>query len=297
MNMPYLTVLRDSDGDGKADERKELFTDLGVPPTAQGLQRPHRLGHPVRHRRISLHLGRRQGRSQGDRPRRPDDPDQRRRDVPLPARRHRAGGLHHRHPQPPRAQPRRPRQPLHLRQHRRRPRLVDPRHAPHRRRLLRLSLRLSRPARPHARRGWPSTAAARLAAALVYKEDVWPEKYRSRSSGPSGAREKSAPSGSSPTARRSRSPSDRLRRAGRRSSDFRPIDLALSYDGRTLYVADWDMGGWGSKTEKVGRVYAITYKGDDRRPARAGKDSDPMEAQIKQLDHPSFNERMRARRP
>ena len=31
MNMPHLTVLRDRDGDGKADERKELFTDLGVP--------------------------------------------------------------------------------------------------------------------------------------------------------------------------------------------------------------------------------------------------------------------------
>ncbi len=31
MNMPNLTVLRDTDGDGKADQRKELFTDLGVP--------------------------------------------------------------------------------------------------------------------------------------------------------------------------------------------------------------------------------------------------------------------------
>ncbi len=31
MNMPHLTVFRDRDGDGKADERKELFTNLGVP--------------------------------------------------------------------------------------------------------------------------------------------------------------------------------------------------------------------------------------------------------------------------
>ena len=31
MNMPNLTVLRDKDGDGKADERTELFTDMGVP--------------------------------------------------------------------------------------------------------------------------------------------------------------------------------------------------------------------------------------------------------------------------
>ena len=41
--------------------------------------------------------------------------------------------------------------------------------------------------------------------------------------------------------------------------NFRPIDLAVSYDGRTLYVADWGMGGWGSTTERVGRVFAITY--------------------------------------
>src|SRR5436305_8608572 len=30
MNMPRLTVLRDRNGDGKADERTELFQDLGV---------------------------------------------------------------------------------------------------------------------------------------------------------------------------------------------------------------------------------------------------------------------------
>jgi putative membrane-bound dehydrogenase-like protein len=31
MNMPHLTVLRDHDGDGVAEERKELLTDLGPP--------------------------------------------------------------------------------------------------------------------------------------------------------------------------------------------------------------------------------------------------------------------------
>src|SRR5688572_5268450 len=31
MNMPHLTVLRDRDGDGIAEERKELLTDLGPP--------------------------------------------------------------------------------------------------------------------------------------------------------------------------------------------------------------------------------------------------------------------------
>ena len=34
MNMPRLTVLRDTDGDGKADRRQDLFyTDIGLWPT------------------------------------------------------------------------------------------------------------------------------------------------------------------------------------------------------------------------------------------------------------------------
>ncbi len=53
-------------------------------------------------------------------------------------------------------------------------------------------------------------------------------------------------------------------------SNFRPIDLAALHDGRTLYVADWGMGGWASKTEKVGRVFAITYKGKVDSPPRQG---------------------------
>jgi putative heme-binding domain-containing protein len=54
------------------------------------------------------------------------------------------------------------------------------------------------------------------------------------------------------------------------------------------------MGSWGSKTEKVGRVWAITYKGPAIATRPRGKDSDPLDQQFKQLDHPSWNERMRA---
>ena len=151
MNMPNLTVLRDSDGDGKADERKELFTDMGVPAGT-----PNDFNdHIVSGLKIGidgyLYI------SVGDKgvPK-ATGPDGRTAQVvgggvaPLPARRHRPRGLLDRHAQPPRAQPRRPRQPLHLRQHRRRPGLVDPGDASHRRRLLRLSVRLSQPDRSHA---------------------------------------------------------------------------------------------------------------------------------------------------
>jgi putative membrane-bound dehydrogenase-like protein len=129
---------------------------------------------------------------------------------------------------------------------------------------------------------------------LVYKEDAWPEAYRGRVfwaewgkrkvSGfrfePDGAGFKVA------NVIELAEPGD--------AGEFRPLDVALSYDGKTLYVADWGMGGWGSKTEKVGRVYAITYKGAPITTRPRGQDSDPLDAQFRQLDHPSWNERMRA---
>ncbi len=76
-------------------------------------------------------------------------------------------------------------------------------------------------------------------------------------------------------------------------SNFRPIDLAMSYDGKTMFVADWGMGGWGSKTEKVGRVWAISSRSDASTRPR-GSDADSLADQIRQLDHPAFTERMRA---
>ncbi len=75
---------------------------------------------------------------------------------------------------------------------------------------------------------------------------------------------------------------------------FRPLDLAVSPDGRTMYVADWSMGGWGNKNDKLGRVYAVTYDGPAPKTRPRGKDSDPIAEQIRELDHPSYNERRRA---
>jgi putative membrane-bound dehydrogenase-like protein len=130
---------------------------------------------------------------------------------------------------------------------------------------------------------------------VFYGEDVWPEKYRGRLFWaewgkravqsfrlvPDGATFKVA------DAIDFVAPGD--------VESFRPLDLALSHDGRTLYVADWSMGGWNNKTEKLGRVYAVTYDGADAVKTRPrGKDSDAIEAQIRQLDHPSYNERRRA---
>ena len=76
---------------------------------------------------------------------------------------------------------------------------------------------------------------------------------------------------------------------------FRPLDLAFSHDGQTLYIADWSLGSWGNKTEKLGRVYAVTFAGADAVKTRPrGNDDDTVEAQIRQLDHPAYHERIRA---
>ncbi len=130
---------------------------------------------------------------------------------------------------------------------------------------------------------------------ILYKEDAWPEEYRGRALWAEWGKRhvaavKFAPNGASfkvADYAKLMEPADGL--------DIHPIDLALSYDGKTLYVADWSMGGWGSKTEKVGRVFAITYAGKVETKPR-GKDSDPIADQIKALSHPSFNERMRAQK-
>ncbi|MFV1968862.1 MAG: hypothetical protein ACC628_25875, partial [Pirellulaceae bacterium] len=81
---------------------------------------------------------------------------------------------------------------------------------------------------------------------------------------------------------------------GDESGDFRPIDLCFSPDGKHMYVADWNLAG-GGKSEKVGRLFRVTYIGDEvpLEPSRA-KDVDPIEAQIRSLGHPSHHERMRA---
>ena len=140
--------------------------------------------------------------------------------------------------------------------------------------------------------GWPSTAAAPPAAASSTARTSGPRSTAARLLGRVGQGQvqafRFAPEGATFKVAEMIDfvePGD--------VENFRPLDLALSHDGRTLYVADWSMGGWGNKTEKLGRVYAVTYTGGVKTRPR-GKDSDPIEAQIEQLDHPSFNERMRA---
>jgi len=77
--------------------------------------------------------------------------------------------------------------------------------------------------------------------------------------------------------------------------DFRPFTLRPTADGRGFYVTDWGFNGWLSKV-KAGRLWKVTYTGDDVKPAPRGKDTDSIEQLIKALDHPAHSERLRAQR-
>ncbi len=132
--------------------------------------------------------------------------------------------------------------------------------------------------------------------AVFYEEDAWPERYRGLGLWAEWGKGKVQafrfrPKGSSFEVAEQ---VDFMVPKG--GDNFHPIDLALSDDGTTLYVADWNMGGWGNPQEKVGRVFAVTYAGDDVKARPRGSDSDAIDAQIRGLDHPSLNERLRAQR-
>ncbi len=130
---------------------------------------------------------------------------------------------------------------------------------------------------------------------VFYGEDAWPEEYRGLLFWAEwGKRKVQAfrfePSGASFKVARV---IDFVTPGGVES--FRPLDLALSNDGKTMYVADWSMGGWANKTEKLGRVYAVTYTGKlASAPMPRGRDTDPASALIARLSHPSYHERTAA---
>ena len=128
---------------------------------------------------------------------------------------------------------------------------------------------------------------------VVYKDDIWPAKYRDMAFWAEwGKREvrgfKFVPKGASFEI----GEMIEFVKPGKVES-FRPIDLALSYDGTTMYVADWSMGGWNNKTEKLGRIYAITPKEMPAERVPTGFNTDTLADTIRRLSHPAFSARMR----
>lgn len=80
------------------------------------------------------------------------------------------------------------------------------------------------------------------------------------------------------------------------NEEFRPVDLCFSPDGKHMYLADWNYGGW-VKPDVVGRLFRITYVGTEvETVAPPVSDSGSLDEQIRALAHPAHYERLRAQR-
>ena len=129
--------------------------------------------------------------------------------------------------------------------------------------------------------------------AACYREAAWPAKYRDNAFHCEWGKGKiqrfaTRPSGATFTAEME----DFMVREG--NEEFRPLDLCFSPDGKYMYVADWNEGGW-TNPKVCGRLFRVSYVGGDvpAEPARA-TDKAPLDSQLKSLAHPAHSERMRA---
>lgn len=87
-------------------------------------------------------------------------------------------------------------------------------------------------------------------------------------------------------------------------SDFRPLGIAVSPDGMSLYVTDWNFGGW-LRPERRGRLLKYTYTGASRAAPKPGWFVDaasgrPFKATTSELcdalSHPAQSVRLVAQR-
>ncbi len=77
---------------------------------------------------------------------------------------------------------------------------------------------------------------------------------------------------------------------------FRPFDVCESPDGRFLYVSDWANDGWTNPTE-CGRIWRVRRADDDaRRPSVARPLPATTSELVAALDDPSYRQRTRAQR-
>ena len=77
-------------------------------------------------------------------------------------------------------------------------------------------------------------------------------------------------------------------------SDFRPFSMAVSNDPRSLYLVDWAFSGWLADGPKTGRLFRLTYKGNDQPQLIPHPPSDDIATLISRFQHPGLAVRREA---
>jgi putative membrane-bound dehydrogenase-like protein len=78
--------------------------------------------------------------------------------------------------------------------------------------------------------------------------------------------------------------------------DFRPFSLAVAPDGASLYLVDWAFSGWLADGPRTGRLFKLTYDGPDKpTPSPRPTTTDPA-ARLQALDHPALSVRLESQR-
>jgi putative membrane-bound dehydrogenase-like protein len=131
---------------------------------------------------------------------------------------------------------------------------------------------------------------------LVYREAAWPEEYRGNlfycEWGKSALRRFALEADGATF--RVKTAEDFVRAGD--VETFKPFDVCESPDGRFLYVSDWAFEGWTSPKE-AGRLWRIRRADDDPRvPSAARALPKDLNGLAEQLAEPSFNTRLRAQR-
>jgi putative membrane-bound dehydrogenase-like protein len=78
--------------------------------------------------------------------------------------------------------------------------------------------------------------------------------------------------------------------------DFRPFSIAVSPVDGSLLVVDWAFTGWLTDGPQTGRLYRVSYIGDDKPPFSRPLSSRDPAILTAQLDHPSRTVRLDAER-
>jgi len=131
--------------------------------------------------------------------------------------------------------------------------------------------------------------------AACYREAYWPAKYRDAAFHCEWGKGKiqvfyPKREGASFTA----TMEDFMVKDPQSKEEFRPQDVCFSPDGKHMYVADWNFGGWVNK-KVCGRLYRVTYTGEVGEPKAPEVETDSrIRSALIALSHPAHSQRLRA---